>query len=81
MVNDIDIGSRSADELLADLSVIIREIKQTPERSGVRVILFTVPPFNFAEEREKVWRTVNETIRTCPPEGTDIVFDIAEVHE
>ena len=80
-VNDIDIGSRSAAELLADLFVIIQKIKQNPERSGVQVILFTVPPFNFAEEREEVWRTVNETIRTCPPEGTDIVFDIAEVHE
>lgn len=78
-VNDIDIGSRSADEVLADLSIIIRKIKQNPKQSGVRVILFTVPPFNFTEEREKVWRTVNETIRTRPPEGTDIVFDIAEV--
>lgn len=78
-VNDIDIGSRSADEVLADLSIIIRKIKQNPKQSGVRVILFTVPPFNFTEEREKVWRTVNETIRTHPPEGTDIVFDIAEV--
>ncbi|WP_454190248.1 SGNH/GDSL hydrolase family protein [Paenibacillus sp. Marseille-Q7038] len=78
-VNDIDIGSRSADELLSDLSIIIRKVKQNPERTGVRVILFTVPPFNFAEKREEVWRTVNETIRTHPPEGTDAVFDIAKV--
>ena len=78
-VNDIDIGSRSADELLADLSIIIRKIKRNPERRGVRVILFTVPPFNFTQEREGVWRTVNSTIRTCPPEGTDVVFDIAKV--
>ncbi|WP_160032842.1 SGNH/GDSL hydrolase family protein [Paenibacillus sp. An7] len=78
-VNDMDIGNRSADELLADLSFIIRKIKRNLERGGVRVILFTVPPFNFTEDREKVWRTVNETIRTCPPEGTDAVFDIAKV--
>ncbi|WP_211746718.1 SGNH/GDSL hydrolase family protein [Paenibacillus sp. Marseille-Q4541] len=78
-VNDIDIGNRSAQELIDDLSTIIRKLKQNSEQDGVRVILFTVPPFNFIETREAVWRTVNETIRTSPPEGTDYVFDIAEV--
>lgn len=78
-VNDIDIGKRTAEQLLSDLTEIIRKIKENPERTDTRVILFTVSPFNFIEDREEIWRTVNETIRVNPPAGTDYVFDIAEV--
>lgn len=77
-VNDIDIGARSSEELLEDLTVIVRKLKQNTE-ANPQIILFTVPPFNFVEQREEIWRTVNETLRTRPPEGVDYVFDIAEV--
>ncbi|MFD2699755.1 SGNH/GDSL hydrolase family protein [Paenibacillus shunpengii] len=77
-VNDIDIGARSSEELLEDLTAIVRKLKQNPEAKP-QIILFTVPPFNFVEQREEIWRTVNETLRTRPPEGVDYVFDIAEV--
>ncbi|WP_155617537.1 SGNH/GDSL hydrolase family protein [Paenibacillus campinasensis] len=80
-VNDIDIGARSSEELLGDLTAIVKRLKQKKREAGsaIRIILFTVPPFNFTGDREKVWRTVNEVIRTRPPEGVDAVFDIAEL--
>ncbi|CAM3402391.1 MULTISPECIES: SGNH/GDSL hydrolase family protein [Paenibacillus] len=78
-VNDIDIGARSSGELLDDLSAIVRRLKQREDGTKARIILFTVAPFNFTEDREEVWRTVNEVIRTRPPEGVDAVFDIAEI--
>ncbi|MNI59670.1 hypothetical protein D3C73_1148430 [compost metagenome] len=45
----------------------------------MQIILSTVPPFNFTEEREAYWRTVNQTILTNPPAGVNRVFDIAAV--
>lgn len=78
-VNDFDIGARSSSELLDDLSGIVGRLKEREDGTKVRIILFTVPPFNFTEEREVVWRSVNEAIRTCPPEGVDAVFDIADI--
>lgn len=78
-VNDIDIGARSSRELLDDLSAIVRRLKQRKDGTGARILLFTVPPFNFTGDRAEVWRTVNEVIRTRPPEGVDAVFDIAAV--
>ncbi|MFD2875210.1 SGNH/GDSL hydrolase family protein [Paenibacillus rhizoplanae] len=74
-VNDLDIGQRSADELLLDLAHIISRIKEAQPEAAV--ILSTVPPFNFEGERETHWRKVNECIRTSPPAGVDRVFDIA----
>ncbi|MEK5234927.1 SGNH/GDSL hydrolase family protein [Paenibacillus sp. FSL L8-0470] len=76
-VNDLDIGQRSAEELLRDLSDIIAKIKEA--NGGAEIILSTVPPFNFAEEREQAWRKVNMAILTNPPAGVSRVFDIASV--
>ncbi|CAM4427494.1 SGNH/GDSL hydrolase family protein [Paenibacillus typhae] len=76
-VNDLDIGKRTAEELLGDLAGIISKIKES--NPAAKIILSTVPPFNFAEERETYWRTVNAAIRSNPPAGVDRVFDIAAV--
>ncbi|QSF45719.1 SGNH/GDSL hydrolase family protein [Paenibacillus tianjinensis] len=76
-VNDLDIGKRSAEELLGDLTNIIGKIKEA--NTSTDIILSTVPPFNFTEERETYWRIVNDTILTNPPAGVDRVFDIAAV--
>ncbi|WP_342424407.1 GDSL-type esterase/lipase family protein [Paenibacillus sp. FSL E2-0178] len=76
-VNDLDIGNRTAEELLGDLAHIISKIKEA--RPETAVILSTVPPFNFEGEREVYWRKVNETILANPPAGVDRVFDIAAV--
>lgn len=76
-VNDIDIGCRTAEQLLGDLQQIITLLRS--HNPSVEIVLCTVPPFNFAEEREHVWRTVNERIRSQGLEGVSRVFDIAEV--
>lgn len=76
-VNDLDIGQRSAEELLRDLTHIISKIREA--RPGASVILSTVPPFNFEGERETAWRKVNASILNSPPAGVSRVFDIAAV--
>lgn len=74
-VNDIDIGARSTEELLANLATIVSLLKKN--NPTTEIILFTVPPFNFSGEREHVWRRVNETIRSASLPGVDRVFDMA----
>lgn len=74
-VNDIDIGARTAEELLADLTSIISVLRS--HDPSVEIILFTVPPFNFKDEREQHWRKVNETLRGTALPGVDHVFDMA----
>ncbi|WP_246054044.1 SGNH/GDSL hydrolase family protein [Paenibacillus anaericanus] len=76
-VNDIDIGKRSAEQLLTDLTTIVSKIKETSP--STEVTLFTVPTFNFSGEQENVWRKVNHTILTHPPVGVSRVFDVAHV--
>lgn len=76
-VNDIDIGCRTAEELLADLTTIISKIKAVSTEASI--ILSTVPPFNFQGEREETWRKVNEEIQSNPPAGVNRVFDIASI--
>jgi lysophospholipase L1-like esterase len=76
-VNDIDIGCRSADELLGDLKTIISKIKEANTEASI--ILGTVPPFNFQGEREETWRKVNQEILFNPPIGVSRVFDIASL--
>lgn len=76
-VNDLDIGKRSAAELLQDLSRIVALIKEA--NPDIHVILSTVPAFNFEGEREEAWRSVNQQILTAPPAGVSRVFDIAAV--
>lgn len=76
-VNDLDIGKRTAGELLSDLAHIVSRIKENQPEAAV--ILSTVPPFNFADEREAAWRKVNENILNQPSAGVDRVFDIAAV--
>lgn len=76
-VNDIGTANRNYDQLLGDLTTIVRKLKEN--NPHCRIILFTVPTFNFIGEQEKAWRAINNTIRNNPPAGVDRVFDIAEV--
>ncbi|MRN51444.1 SGNH/GDSL hydrolase family protein [Paenibacillus monticola] len=74
-VNDIDIGNRSTEELLSDLTVIISKLREANDE--VKIILGTVPPFNFQDEREHTWRSVNSEILSNNLAGVNRVFDIA----
>ncbi|ANS77129.1 GDSL family lipase [Paenibacillus yonginensis] len=75
-VNDIDIGERSAGQLMADLSALICRLKE--RNPDMRILLSTVPPFNFTGHREQVWRSVNEQILNQPPKGADFVYPVGD---
>ncbi|GGA30138.1 SGNH/GDSL hydrolase family protein [Paenibacillus physcomitrellae] len=76
-VNDIDIGERSAEQLQADLLVILSRLtKRNPQ---MRILLSTIPPFNFTENRERVWRLVNVWILSQLPEGAERVFAVGDI--
>lgn len=76
-VNDIDIGCRTAEQLLSDLQNIILQLKN--HNPDVKIMLCTVPPFNFIEEREQIWRKVNAEISGLSLTGVDAVFDMTKV--
>ena len=73
-VNDL-CRDRGADEIIADLRVIIRALKA----AGCRVILFTVPPFDFTDERKDRWYAVNAAVRSDLACEADVLFDFAAV--
>lgn len=76
-VNDIGTANRSAEQLIADLSSIIKQLKEDkPER---KIWLSTLPAFNFSGDQEVIWRTVNEWIRSRSAADVSGIFDIAAV--
>jgi len=58
-VNDIN-ADRTADEVIGDLNTVIDKLTE----AGCRIILQTVPPFNYPPSREAVWGEVNRRIMT-----------------
>ena len=76
-VNDIGTAGRSADELMGELSSIVALLKKN--KPNGKIVLSTVPPFNFEGDKEQVRRTVNNWIMNTPPIGVDYVYDMAIV--
>lgn len=76
-VNDLDIGKRTSEQLIADLTMIVSSLKNN--NPSMEIILCTVPPFNFTGDQECAWREINTYIRNESIMGVDRVFDIAEV--
>ncbi|MGM9652304.1 MAG: SGNH/GDSL hydrolase family protein [Eubacteriales bacterium] len=73
-VNDI-LQGRAAEELEADLSTIVRTLR----RCGVSVLIQTIPPFDYQEDRKRVWLEVNRYIKTTLAQEADAVFDVVPV--
>ncbi len=73
-VNDL-LNRRTANELICDLSAATRSLR----RAGCRVILFTVPPFDWTGEQKEHWHAVNRAIRGPLGDEADAVFDFAAV--
>lgn len=71
-VNDLCRG-RSAEEIDADLTAIVLALK----KAGCRVILFTVPPFDFDGSAKEYWYAVNRYIRETLSREADALFDFA----
>lgn len=72
-VNDIfQIGD--AERTKADLTKIVRILKRT----GVKVILQTVPPFDYSETNAAVWRDINDYIHSVLRNEVDGFLDTSE---
>lgn len=71
-VNDLHRCSDDA-ALIRDLERIIDHLKQ----HGCRVVLQTVPPFDYTGEHITHWHNVNRAIRTALVHRVDAVFDAA----
>ena len=73
-VNDLCRG-RNDEEIKADLTAVVRSLK----RAGCRVILFTVPPFDFEGDARTYWYSVNRYLRETLSREADALFDFAAV--
>ncbi len=73
-VNDL-CRDRSAEAIIADLTTVVRALKA----AGCRVILFTVPPFDFTGVAGERWYAVNRAVRGSIAKEADALFDFAAV--
>ncbi|MBQ5972911.1 MAG: SGNH/GDSL hydrolase family protein [Oscillospiraceae bacterium] len=72
-VNDILRGA-SFDSLTADLTRTVELLHE----AGCRVLIQTVPPFDYDEERRVLWARVNDFLRASRA-GADALFDCVPV--
>jgi len=73
-VNDLRNGATS-DQVLGYITTVVNSLLQLSPAK--KIILCTVPPFNFTGAAETYWRAVNTAIRANPPAGVSRVFDLA----
>ncbi len=73
-VNDI-LQGHDAETVKKDLEKTVELLKA----AGVKVILQTVPPFDYDAEHTKTWLEVNSFIKTELCKKADAVFDTSEV--
>ncbi len=69
-VNDI-IQGFSEEQIKKDLETIIDILK----KNGKKVILQTVPPFEFQEKDIEKWQRINDYIKTVLKDKVDLIFD------
>lgn len=73
-VNDIKSG-RNADEIADDIYKTVSMLKE----SGIRVILQTVPPFDYNAKQTVIWEKVNYLIKNIFSNYVEMVFDNVNV--
>ena len=73
-VNDVLQGF-SAQEIKRDIAIIVKYFKSM----GKTVILQTLPPFDYNEEKTAVWHQVNDYVRSVLAEQVELVFDTGKV--
>lgn len=76
-VNDILHGDGDADICIERLRSIIAAIKAAPK--APRVVIFTVPPFDYEGDYITNWRMINAAIKAPGHLGADAMFDMASV--
>lgn len=66
---------KDAQRTKQDIITIIRELK----KCGIRVILQTLPPFNFQAKSLETWKELNRFIKTEMDGVADRIFDMSPV--
>ncbi len=56
-----------------DLFTIVKKLKE----AGVKVIIQTIPPFNYNEEKRMMWDNLNNYIKNELSKHVDLVIDSA----
>jgi len=69
--NDI-LENRPAERIILDLTTIVSALKQ----NGTRIVLQTVPPFEYTDNQISVWLQINEFIRNELSKEVDLMFDV-----
>jgi len=69
-VNDILRGF-SEEQIKSDLTTIVTKLKE----SGIKVVLQTVPPFDYEGEKLQIWKRINLYIKEVLKDRVDIIFD------
>lgn len=69
-VNDI-LQGKTAEQIKDALTVILMRLKD----AGVRVVLQSVPPFDYSPERTEIWQSVNDYIEQVLAPQADGYFD------
>ncbi len=73
-VNDLGRG-RSAEQILHDLATIVDKLHE----NGCRVLLQSVPPFDYPDDIRVKWEAVNHGIRHNLAQRADAACDIAPI--
>ncbi|MBQ3141238.1 MAG: SGNH/GDSL hydrolase family protein, partial [Clostridia bacterium] len=73
-VNDIFQGMGEV-QIKKDLTYIVEALK----KAGARVVLQTVPPFDYSGDYVGLWQRVNEFIKTELSQKADLIFDVVPV--
>ena len=73
-VNDLE-QTKDAERLEQNLRTIVRELK----KEGKRVLVQTVPPFDYPEELRVLWKRVNRFILEELAAEADAVFDVVPI--
>ena len=73
-VNDILQGN-SEEQIKNDLTTIVNILKN----EGKKVILQTIPPFNYSGEKLSIWNNLNHYINNELASKVDLLFDSVEV--
>ncbi len=74
-VNDMLHEAVSAKQLIGDLTAIVTALKKEHKK----ILLQTIPPFEYEGQRRQVWQEVNEYIKTKLAEKVDAVFDVVPI--
>jgi len=73
-VNDI-LKGHTVEQIKADLASIVDILKKEDKK----IVLQTIPPFDYTGENVEVWELVNDYIKTVLKDRVDIVFDVVPV--